>query len=314
MYAYNTDRSTTTNKKRTYRGDQREFCEYKRQNHIFDRCSEKSLCLLALIVKPQLQTPRRDPFEITIYISRSQTHRSAAWLISDSKHNAQAMALSKRLIILLSIMLWPFLCWASELRICFQETERSSQCQGPSHTCSGWSSKPAWSSPFRDDTDSRAGGCRYQWRIEANGAIDPNLGYRLCFRETEGSSQCQGTRESCTGWTFFPDWTKHFRDDTDNRSGGCKYAWKIESRRINQISKEVCRVCFKETEGSSQCQGSRESCSGWSALGMNIPNPDWTSPFRDDTDNRSGGCSYSWFLDCTSRNRAIFCPRNKPCS
>lgn len=226
------------------------------------------------------------------------------------------MALSKRLTILLSIIC---LCWASDLRICFQETERSSQCQGPSHTCSGWSSKPAWSSPFRDDTDNRAGGCRYQWRIEANGAIDPNLGYRLCFRETEGSSQCQGTRESCTGWSYFPGWTKYFRDDTDNRGGGCRYAWKIESTRINQIwgtcinpISIVCRVCFKETEGSSQCQGTRESCSGWS--GLNLPNPHWTSPFRDDTDNRAGGCSYRWYLDCTARTKTISCPGNRPCS
>lgn len=62
----------------------------------------------------------------------------------------------KRLITLLSIIMLPSLCWASDgFRICFQETERSSQCQGPSSTCSGWSSSPAWSQPFRDDTDNR---------------------------------------------------------------------------------------------------------------------------------------------------------------
>ena len=48
----------------------------------------------------------------------------------------------------------------------------------------------------------RSGGYGYQWRIESRGSIDPNLHYRLCFKETEGSSQCQGTRSSCTGWTL----------------------------------------------------------------------------------------------------------------
>ena len=53
-----------------------------------------------------------------------------------------------------------------------------------------------------------------------------------------------------------------------------------------------CRVCFKETEGSSQCQGKRSSCSGWSK------NPSWTEAFRDDTDKRSGGCKYQWKMEC----------------
>lgn len=55
-----------------------------------------------------------------------------------------------------------------------------------------------------------------------------------------------------------------------------------------------CRVCFQETEGSRQCQGSRESCSGWSTMSS----PSWTLPFRDDTDGRSGGCKYQWRVEC----------------
>lgn len=53
-----------------------------------------------------------------------------------------------------------------------------------------------------------------------------------------------------------------------------------------------CRVCFRETEGSDQCQGERSSCSGWST------GSSWSAPFRDDTDGRSGGCKYSWLLEC----------------
>ena len=196
-------------------------------------------------------------------------------------------------------------------RICFKETEGSSQCQGPKHTCSGWSSSPAWTQSFRDDTDNRGGGCEYQWRIEA-GEVLPNREYRLCFEETEGSSQCQeGTRSSCTGWSLpSPTWTAWFRDDTDNRGGGCRYAWKIESKASSAATRvPICRVCFKETEGSSQCQGHRHSCSGWSSA----PDPAWTLPFRDDTDNRGGGCKYQWYLDCTSQCNAAICPRDTPC-
>ena len=100
------------------------------------------------------------------------------------------------------------------------------------------------------------------------------------------------------------------------------YAWQSESKvkiqelesRISEMRQALedhshekieaafteCRICFKETEGSSQCQGRRESCSAWS--GRNDVDGDvvgnWTTPFRDDTDNRPGGCKYQWMVQC----------------
>ena len=57
-----------------------------------------------------------------------------------------------------------------------------------------------------------------------------------------------------------------------------------------------CRICFREIEGSSQCrEGSRNTCSGWSSPDSNGA---WTAWFRDDTDNRGGGCKYQWRLEC----------------
>ena len=57
-----------------------------------------------------------------------------------------------------------------ECRVCFNESEGSpGQCGGARSTCSGWSSLGSvggWSEAFRDDTDRRSGGCRYQWRLE----------------------------------------------------------------------------------------------------------------------------------------------------
>ncbi len=73
-------------------------------------------------------------------------------------------------------------------------------------------------------------------------------------------------------------------------------------QKFNQFSNDLvyvksrivhaCRVCFREVEGSSQCGGHRDTCSGWST------SSDWTAGFRDDTDSRGGGCIYQWKLDC----------------
>merc|ERR1719295_1850525 len=125
--------------------------------------------------------------------------------------------------------------------------------------------------------------------------------FRICFQETEGSSQCQGVRASCSAWSHsasYEDlntWTAGFRDDTDGRSGGCKYQWRLEQRdgalTMADHSAFKYRLCFKELEGSSQCQGARETCSGWNDAEQ------WTAEFRDDTDGRSGGCRYYWFIE-----------------
>lgn len=58
---------------------------------------------------------------------------------------------------------------------------------------------------------------------------------------------------------------------------------------------QQCRVCFQEVEGSSQCQDARSSCSGWSS---SQESGEWSLPFRDDTDDREGGCRYQWKLEC----------------
>jgi hypothetical protein len=61
---------------------------------------------------------------------------------------------------------------------------------------------------------------------------------------------------------------------------------------LSSVAVSRCRVCFQETEGSAACQGNRYSCSGWSTSAL------WTAPFRDDTDDRVGGCTYQWMIQC----------------
>jgi len=56
-----------------------------------------------------------------------------------------------------------------------------------------------------------------------------------------------------------------------------------------------CRICFNEAGGSDQCQGARNSCSGWSSA--RASSPKWTQPFRDDS-RGGGGCLYQWRVEC----------------
>lgn len=70
--------------------------------------------------------------------------------------------------------------------------------------------------------------------------------------------------------------------------------WMIHSSGAHCPGFNMCRVFFGETEDSSQCQKNRHSCS-WCTT---VDYPAFTEVFRDDTDNLSGGCLYSWYLDC----------------
>ncbi|RDD40366.1 hypothetical protein TrispH2_006780 [Trichoplax sp. H2] len=74
------------------------------------------------------------------------------------------------------------------------------------------------------------------------------------------------------------------------------------NRRIDQLSQQVisangrlitrCRVCLLVTGPYDQCQGNRNTCSGWST------SPQYTQTYRDDTDHRSDGCYMRWKIEC----------------
>lgn len=224
------------------------------------------------------------------------------------------------LFFLSTCLLLPCRAHPSGFRICFNQTNKNSQYQGISSACSGYSRRKfnelEWSPPFLDDTGGKSTkGHTYQWRIEAGDEIPASTEFRLCFWERAGpSTQCKGSLppiKACTGWSGKPEWTRPFHDNTNENPGGCSYSWAIQSRYNSYALRyPVCRVCFKETQGGPQCQGIRKSCSGWAAVGAN---PSWTMPFHDNTDNRSGGCTYAWYLDCTSVAVSVYCPLLRPC-
>ena len=55
-----------------------------------------------------------------------------------------------------------------------------------------------------------------------------------------------------------------------------------------------CRIC-SSMSGGSQCGGGG-GCSGWSGAGS--PGKKWTPSYWDDTDDRPGGCTMKWAIEC----------------
>eukprot|EP01006_Ploeotia_vitrea_P058540 TRINITY_DN69658_c0_g1_i1.p1 TRINITY_DN69658_c0_g1~~TRINITY_DN69658_c0_g1_i1.p1 ORF type:complete len:216 (+),score=24.13 TRINITY_DN69658_c0_g1_i1:29-676(+) len=116
----------------------------------------------------------------------------------------------------------------------------------------------------------------------------------ICFRQTENdTTQCQGLTPGEVTCSGAMSWTKPFRDDTDNRNGGCTYQWELQNNANHNIQSHVYQLCFRNSEDSSQCSFNGTTCTQWVGAG----GISWTTPFRDDTDNRPGGCSYQWLIN-----------------
>ncbi|CAG5124603.1 unnamed protein product [Candidula unifasciata] len=142
---------------------------------------------------------------------------------------------------------------------------------------------------YRDDTDRRGGGCRMQWGIQSQGFPSWFNQVRVCYRwypDGDGG-QCGGgaARELCSN---INEYSPEYRDDTDNRGGGCRMSWRIEVPDSAPLWMKTSKMCFSwypDGDGG-QCSGpSRDLCTTANQ---------WTEYYRDDTDNRGGGCRMSW--------------------
>ncbi|BFZ00947.1 hypothetical protein BsWGS_03986 [Bradybaena similaris] len=142
---------------------------------------------------------------------------------------------------------------------------------------------------YRDDTDRRGGGCRMQWGIQSQGFPAWFGQVRVCYRwHADGNGgQCGGgaAQELCAG---INDYSPEYRDDTDNRGGGCQMSWRVvvpDSAPLWMRTSKMCFSWYPDGDGG-QCSGpSRDLCATANQ---------WTEYYRDDTDNRGGGCRLSW--------------------
>ena len=120
--------------------------------------------------------------------------------------------------------------WFMRVEVCYRwyADGDSGQCGGgaPTSMCA---SVGKFTQEYRDDTDSRGGGCGMSWKLSIPSHSPQWLrNVKLCFEwYADGNiGQCSGG----FGQTFCAtanSWTTYYRDDTDSRSGGCHMAWGL---------------------------------------------------------------------------------------
>lgn len=207
---------------------------------------------------------------------------------SDKLNENEVEVLSKDVAEQLVVPEW----FVGRTELCYKwrADEDGGQCGGGA--ASLLCAKPNKMTPvYKDDTDSRRGGCRMSWGIQSRGYSSWFSQDKICFRwhpEADGG-QCGGgaARELCAGVN---EYTQEYQDDTDNRRGGCKMSWKIQVPDSAPLWIKLAKMCFSwYPDGSSgQCSAvSRDLCAAVNH---------WTEYYKDDTDNRKGGCRLQWGL------------------
>lgn len=118
-------------------------------------------------------------------------------------------------------------------------------------------------------------------------------GVQICYQwAADGdSNQCGGGVNS-TLCAPVGSYTSEYLDATDNRPGGCKMSWMLsvpaDSPQWLQ-NVQLCYRWFPDGDGG-QCGGqvtNRELCAQANS---------WTTFYKDDTNNRGGGCQMAWKL------------------
>ena len=189
----------------------------------------------------------------------------------------------------------PIPSWFRQTKLCYKwrpDGSSAAQCGGsnppPRDICAFVGSR---TQDYWDDTDGRGGGCRMQW-----GLVSPYSpewfrdNVQICYRwYADGNGgQCGGgaPQEMCAP---IGSYTQEYRDDTDNRSGGCRMSWKLSTPASSPQWLRDVKLCFYWSGPTGQCGGGAPSelCAK-----ANF----WTTYYRDDTDNRGGGCHMQWAL------------------
>ncbi|MES2668177.1 MAG: hypothetical protein V4644_00585 [Patescibacteria group bacterium] len=86
------------------------------------------------------------------------------------------------------------------------------------------------------------------------------------------------------------------------RSMGTDDGYCIGDDCITQWPRDTlssCQLCLSVVPDTSGDNSKARQC-GNGGIATCVPIDQWTSPYRDDTDDRAGGCQMQWKLDCTA--------------
>jgi len=164
------------------------------------------------------------------------------------------------------------------------------QCSAPSNRlCANVNERTAY---YRDDSDSRRGGCQMKWGIFSPNSPDWFKNVQVCFRWYAEADRAQcgdqsGRGEVCANVGSF---TPSYRDDSDRRNGGCRMSWRLKVPAYApawMLNTKLCLDWYAEDD-ANQCGGPGVANNLCAAANY------WTPYYRDDSDGRSGGCQMSW--------------------
>ncbi|VDI21085.1 Hypothetical predicted protein [Mytilus galloprovincialis] len=126
-----------------------------------------------------------------------------------------------------------------------------------------------WTSYYKDDTDSRIGGCQMRWVL-------------ICV------DQCgQGVENDLCATVN--NVTDFYRDDTDSTSKGCQMQWKLSVQDDAPEWIQNVELCYEwyTDDNQGQCGG---VTNGTSCAIVNS----FTAPYIDHTTGSGGGCYMRW--------------------
>lgn len=93
-------------------------------------------------------------------------------------------------------------------------------------------------------------------------------------------------------------WAKSMGTDDGYCIGdSCITAWPTAADPL--ASCQICVSIKADGRGVGQCGGTSGGIPRGGGVSC-VPVDQWTSPYRDDTDDRSGGCQMQWKLDCAA--------------
>jgi len=149
---------------------------------------------------------------------------------------------------------------------------------------------------YRDDTHHLSGGCQMRWGIVATNYPEWFRQVQICYRwYADGDyGQCgdhSGRGEACASVGTF---TNFYRDDTDKRDGGCRMSWRLFVPLSAPTWTREVKLCY-----FWQAEHDAGECGDGVAHDLCAPANQWTPYYRDDTDDRAGGCFMAWSLMLT---------------